>query len=68
MNDQILREQIVELTKLLELKDLRIKELEALRSIPNVVLPFTNQTSNIDNFEFKCENSICTCGKISRSK
>lgn len=34
--EQILREQIVELMKLLELKDMRIKELEALRTIPQI--------------------------------
>lgn len=36
MNEQILREQIAELMKLLELKDMRIKELEALRTIPQL--------------------------------
>lgn len=40
MNEQILREQIVELIKLLELKDMRIKELEALRTFPNIVAPW----------------------------
>lgn len=37
--EQILREQILELTKLLELKDKRIKELEALISIPGITFP-----------------------------
>jgi hypothetical protein len=40
MNEQILREQIIELTKLLELKDMRIRELEALRTIPSIVNPY----------------------------
>jgi hypothetical protein len=38
--EQILREQVIELTRLLELKDQRIKELEALRTVPgNLIMP-----------------------------
>lgn len=35
--EQILREQIAELTLLLNLKDQRIKELEALRTITGLI-------------------------------
>jgi hypothetical protein len=58
MNEHLLREQIVELTKLLELKDLRIKELEALRSIPSLIL--NTEPKKELNF---CQNKKCKCGK-----
>jgi hypothetical protein len=47
--EQLLREQVVELTKLLELKDARIRELEALRSIPgNIIFPEGVLTSSFE--------------------
>jgi hypothetical protein len=39
--ENILREQIQELSKLLELKDQRIRELEALRTIPGQLITNT---------------------------
>jgi hypothetical protein len=47
--EQLLREQVVELTKLLELKDARIRELEALRSIPgNIIFPVDILTTTFE--------------------
>lgn len=37
--EEILRDQIKELNALLDLKNQRIKELEALRTIPNIFIP-----------------------------
>lgn len=66
MYEQILREQIVELTKLLELKDMRIKELEALRTIPTVYNPFVNhyidKTTGLEQ-TIQATSNNCDCVK-----
>lgn len=67
-NEQLLREQIVELTKLLELKDQRIKELEALRNVPgNLILPNQQAVSQwVFNPGPSC--AICTgnCSEVNK--
>lgn len=74
MNEQLLREQIVELTKLLELKDMRIKELEALRSIPTVFAPFIapysiDNTSGVEQtIQVTTTSGGCVCGSKCGSK
>lgn len=67
MYEQILREQIVELTKLLELKDMRIKELEALRTIPTVYTPFRvnhyiDKTTGVEQ-TIQVTSNNCDCVK-----
>lgn len=62
MNEQLLREQIIELTKLLELKDMRIKELEALRTIPHVVSAWnSNQYTDLKIVTSELDKTSCIC-------
>jgi hypothetical protein len=62
MNEQILREQIIELTKLLELKDARIKELEVLMTMPFSLVPTVSSNTVIITDANQTQNS-CDCYK-----
>lgn len=65
--EQLLREQVVELTKLLELKDARIRELEALRSIPgNIIFPEDILTTSFEPNHSNIETVSTTSIDISK--